>query len=61
VLSNVSGLSYLEPPEAILVAVNNLQSVTSLFYPKVQIGNVTSELVPVESNETRQLVGYKLR
>lgn len=55
------GLPSLEEPKPLLVSVDYLKGVAGLGDPEAEISNVSGKLVPVEGDESRQLIGHNLR
>jgi hypothetical protein len=51
-------LGRLQPDEPDAVAVNDVQGVPGLRDPEIEIGHLPGELVPVQRNESRQLVAH---
>src|SRR5262249_45327081 len=60
VLGDVFALAFLHSIETLAISVDHLEAMPHFVHPKVQVGRLPGELVPVKSDKPRQLFGQSL-
>jgi hypothetical protein len=53
---NVLGLSGFQLLKPALIAIDRCEAMAHLVGPEIQIGDMTGQLMPIESDESRNLV-----